>query len=101
MPTFRTIVQQAEDMGATGIEVPEKVIAQLGPGKRHKVNVSINGHTYRSTVGVYGGRYMLPLAKEHRDKAGVAGGQKIEVNLELDTAAREVEVPKDFAAALK
>ncbi len=101
MPKFKATVQQAPGMNATGIEVPEKIIAALGPGKKHKVNVAINGHTYRSTVAVYGGRFFLPLAKEHRDGAGVKANDKFEVSLELDTAPREVQAPKDFAAALK
>jgi hypothetical protein len=101
MPKFRTTVHQAEGMNATGLEVPAKVVEALGPGKKHKVTVTINGYAYRSTVAVYSGRFFIPLAKEHRDKAGVAAGQKIEVGLELDMAPREVEVPRDFAAALK
>ena len=101
MPKFRTTVRQAEGMNATGLEVPEKIVAALGPGKKHKVTVGINGYSYRSTVAVMGGKYMLPLAKEHRDAAGVKANDKVEVTLELDTAPREVDVPKDFAAALK
>jgi hypothetical protein len=101
MPKFKTKVLQAEGMNATGIEVPEKIVAALGPGKKHKVTVGIKGHSYRSTVAVYSGRYFLPLAKEHRDAAGLKANDNIEVTLELDTAPREVEVPKDFAAALK
>jgi hypothetical protein len=101
MPKFKTTVHQAEGMNATGLNVPEKTVAALGPGKRHKVTVTINGYAYRSTVAVYGGRYFLPLAKEHRDAAGVKANDRIEVTLELDTAPREVEVPKDLAAALK
>jgi hypothetical protein len=101
MPKFKTTVRQAEGMNATGLEVPDKIIAALGPGKKHKVTVGINGYTYRSTVAVYSGRYFLPLAKEHRDAAGVKANDRVEVTLELDTAPREVDVPKDFAAALK
>lgn len=101
MPTFKTTITQAESMNATGIIVPDAVVAKLGAGKKPKVVVSLNGHSYRSTVAVRGGQFMLPLAKEHRDKAGVAGGEKVEVTLTLDTAPREVEVPKDLAAALK
>lgn len=101
MPRFKTTVHQAEGMNATGIEVPEKIVAALGPGKRHKVTVGINGYTYRSTVAVYSGRHFLPLAKEHRNAAGVKANDKVEVSLELDTAPREVELPKDFATALK
>ena len=101
MPKFKTTVMQAEGMNATGIVVPEEIVEKLGAGKKPKVNVAIKGYTYRSTIAVMGGKYMLPLAREHRDTAGVKGGDKVEVTLELDTAPREVEVPKDFAAALK
>ena len=100
MPTFKTTVLQAQDMNATGIVVPEAVVEKLGSGKRPKVRVTLNGYTYRSTVAVMGGQYMLPLAAEHRAKAGVTGGDTVNVTLELDTAPREVEVPKDFASAL-
>jgi Domain of unknown function (DUF1905) len=35
---------------ATGIEVPEDVVAALGSGNRPPVAVTIGGHTYRTTV---------------------------------------------------
>jgi hypothetical protein len=101
MPKFKTTIMLAEDMNATGIVVPDDVVAKLGQGKKPKVVVSLKGYSYRSTVAVMGGKFMLPLAKEHRDKAGVKGGDKVEVTLEVDDAPREVEVPKDLAAALK
>ena len=101
MPKFTITLRKAEAMDAMGIVVPEKVVEGFGQGKRPKVTVTLNGYTYRSTVAVMGGKFMLPLAKEHRAKSGVKDGQKVEVTLELDTAPREVEVPKDLAAALK
>jgi hypothetical protein len=101
MPKFKTSILQAEGMNATGIVVPDDVVEKLGAGKKPKVAVTLKGYTYRSTVAVMGGKYMLPLAKEHRDAASVKANDKVEVTLELDTAPREVEVPKDFAAALK
>src|SRR5690606_34738484 len=55
---------------------------------------------YRSTVAVMGGAFMVPLSAENREGAGVAAGDEVEVNLELDTEPREVEVPADFATAL-
>jgi len=85
---------------ATGIEVPHDIVAGLGPGKRHAVVVTIGPHTYRSTVSVYNGKYLLGVSAENRTAAGVSAGDVIEVNLELDAAPREVEVPADFAAAL-
>jgi hypothetical protein len=97
--TFRTTLRQ-EGKTATGFEVPPEVVAALGGGKRPAVTVTINGYTYRSTVFPYTEAFMLPLAAEHRDSAGVKAGDEIEVTLELDTAPREVEVPPELAAAL-
>ena len=97
---FRTTIQ-LEGKTATGFRVPPDVVETLGGGrKRPPVTVTINGYTYRSTVAAYGDVFMLPLAAEHRTAAGVAAGDEIDVDLELDTAPRDVEVPADFAAAL-
>ena len=101
MPKFKTTVMQAEGMNATGIVVPDAVVAKLGPSRKPKVVITLKGYTYRSTVAVMDGQFLLPLAKEHRDNAGVKAGDKVEVILEVDDAPREVEVPKDLAAALK
>jgi len=101
MATFKTTVQQAEDMNATGLPVPSAVVEKLGGGKRPKVTVTLKGYTYRSTVAAYNGEFFLPLAAVHRDAAGVKAGQPVQVTLVLDTAPREVEVPTDLAAALK
>jgi hypothetical protein len=86
---------------ATGFRVPPEVVEALGKGKRPPVTVTINGYTYRNTVAVYGDVYMLGVAAEHREAAGVKAGDELEVDLELDSAPREVEVPADFAAALE
>ncbi|HET9757555.1 MAG TPA: DUF1905 domain-containing protein, partial [Candidatus Limnocylindrales bacterium] len=81
---------------ATGFRVPPEVVERLGKGKRPPVLVTINGHTYRNTVAVYGDVYMLGVAAEHREAAGVKAGDELDVDLELDSAPREVEVPADF-----
>lgn len=85
---------------ATGFRVPASVVEALGKGKRPPVVVTINGYSYRNTVAVYGDTYMLGVAAEHRAAAGVKAGDEVDVDLELDTAPREIEVPSDFAAAL-
>jgi uncharacterized protein YdeI (YjbR/CyaY-like superfamily) len=43
---------------------------------------------------------MVSLSAEHRAGAGVAAGDEVEVEIELDTAPREVIVPDELAAAL-
>lgn len=85
---------------ATGIEVPEKIVAGLGSGRKPAVKVTINGYTYRSTVATMGGRFMVGVSADVREKAKVAGGDMVDVGMELDTAPREVEVPEDLRKAL-
>ena len=85
---------------AAGIEVPSKVVAALGSSKRPPVRVTINGYTYRSSVAPMGGKYMLGVSNAVRQAAGVAGGDVVDITLELDTEVREVPVPPDFAKAL-
>src|SRR5713101_9813844 len=85
---------------AAGIEVPAKVVAALGSSKRPPVRATINGFTYRSTVAVMGGKFMLGVSNDVRKSAGVAAGETVDIDLELDTAPREVELPPDFATAL-
>lgn len=86
---------------ATGLPLPDEVVEALGGGRRPKVAVTIGGYTYRTTVGVMGGRCLVPLSAEHRTAAGVAAGDRVTVDVVLDDAPREVEVPDDLAAALE
>ena len=96
MPTFKTIVIEDETVNATGVAIPATIVETLGAGKRPKVTVALNGYTYRTTLSVYGGTFVVPLAKVHREAAGVTEGQQVDVTLELDTAPREVDVPADL-----
>ncbi len=86
---------------ATGIVIPEKVVTSLGSGKKPAVRVTINGHTYRSTVAPRGGKFMLPLSAENREGTGVAAGDTVQVEIELDTEKRELAIPADLAQALR
>jgi bacteriocin resistance YdeI/OmpD-like protein/uncharacterized protein DUF1905 len=96
---FRTTLLQS-DKTATGIQIPDEIVEGLGRGKRPAVTVTINGYTYRNTVAVMGGVYMVGVSAEHRAGAGVNGGDEVDVDIELDTAPRVVVLPDDFAAAL-
>ena len=81
---FHTTLLQS-DKTATGIEVPAEVIEALGAGKRPPVSVTINGFTYRSSIAVMGGQYMVGVSAENRAGARVKGGDEIDVDIELDT----------------
>jgi hypothetical protein len=97
---FHTTILQAGKT-ATGIRIPDEIVEGLGAGRRPPIRVTINGYTYRSTVAVMGGDYMVGVNADNRAAAGVAGGDEVDVDIELDTAPREVSVPADFAAALE
>ena len=97
---FHTTLLQS-GKSATGLQVPAEVVEQLGSGKRPPVSVTLRGHTYRSTIAPMGGEYMLPVNAAIRDITGLAGGDPVDVDVELDTAPREVTVPADLAAALE
>jgi hypothetical protein len=96
---FRTTLLLAGKT-ATGFEVPADVGERLGSGKRPPVRVTIHGFTYRSTVAVYGGVFMIGVSAENRAGADVAAGDEVEVEVELDTDPREVTVPRDLSDAL-
>ena len=85
---------------ATGIRVPPELVEQLKSGKRPPVRVTINGHSYRSTVAPMGVEFLLPISAENRVSAGVKAGDEVEVDIELDSEPREVTVPLDFKDAL-
>ncbi len=84
----------------TGIPVPPEVLEELGGGRRPAVAIVVNGYRYSSTVGSMGGQALIPFSSERRTESGIAGGDALEVSLELDTTPRETAVPDDLAAAL-
>ena len=96
---FRSTVQLS-GKSATGIPVPAEAVAAMNRGARFPVVVTINGHSYRSTVTPYRGETMLPLSAENRAAAGVEAGQEVDVDIEHDDAPRTIDVPDDLAAAL-
>ena len=99
MATFDSVAR-LDGKTAVGIPVPEVVVESLGAGKRVPITVTINGHTYRSSVAPYKGEYMIALSVENRTAAGVAPGDEITVTIEVDREPRVVEVPADLRAAL-
>src|SRR5690606_25332898 len=96
---IRTIIVQGTG-NTTGIEVPSEVVEALGAGKRPPVAVTLNGYTYRSSSAARGCNFVIGLGAASRAEAGASGGDELTLDIELDTAPREVEVPQPFASAL-
>jgi hypothetical protein len=85
---------------AAGIQVPTEVVEALGPSKKPAVRVTIGDFTYRSTVATINGVFMIGVSNDVRKRSGLAVGDEVDVDLEIDTAPREVSVPPDLAALL-
>lgn len=86
---------------ATAVEVPAEVAAALGPEARPAVEISINGHKWRSRLALMRGRRLIGISAANRASAGVAEGDIVEVDLQLDLQPRTVELPMDLAGALR
>lgn len=83
----------------TGFEIPESFVTELGGGRKPKVTATVNGFTFRSSIAYMGGQFLLGVSKERRESAGIKGGDVVELEIELDTAPRVIEVPPDLKEA--
>lgn len=61
--SFKTVLLTAGKT-ATGIKIPPEIIEKLGAGKKPPIKVTINKFTYRSTVAVMGGDFMVGVNAE-------------------------------------
>lgn len=98
--TFSCVLEQHPGMNATGIVIPFDVEQVFG-AKRVPVVAEINGAKYRGSVVRMGGKYMLGIPREFRDRAAIESGAHIVVTLQRDDKPRIVTPPDDFAKALK
>ncbi len=82
------------------VEVPSDVLAALGPARRPAVRVVVNGVELRTTIAIYDGKAYLGFRREIREAAGLVPGQAVDVQVELDTSPRVVDIPDDLASVL-
>jgi hypothetical protein len=64
------------------------------------VKVTINGYTWRSTVGNRGGIQYIVVNAEARRRAGVKAGDFVNIMVEPDSEKREIEIPLPLKKAL-
>ena len=95
---FQAVVEPPGPM--RGLEIPEDVVTALGEGKRPRVTITINGHSWKSRVAIMRGRYLIGLSIANRQAAGVSEGEEIDIELELDAEPPTVVEPADFTEAL-
>jgi hypothetical protein len=59
-----TATVQLDGKTATGINVPDEIVEELGGGKRPAVLATVNGYTYPTTLGVMKGVAKIPLGAQ-------------------------------------
>jgi hypothetical protein len=64
------------------------------------VKVTINGYTWRSTVGNRGGQQYIVVNADARFHAGVRAGDLVTIVLEPDTEKRDIEIPVQLRRVL-
>jgi hypothetical protein len=96
---FTGTLTEANDAGGRFVECPFDARAEFGEG-RAPVLGTVNGTAFRSRLMVYGGKSYLGFTKAVRAAAGIEVGELLDIELELDTRPREVEVPVELAMAL-
>ncbi|WP_433296374.1 YdeI/OmpD-associated family protein [Actinoplanes sp. CA-030573] len=95
-----TLELQRTGGNTTGFHVPDDFVTELGGGGRPKVVATVNGFSFSSSIAKMGGSYWLGVSAARRAEGGLTGGETYDLDIELDTAPRVVEVPDDLRAAL-
>jgi hypothetical protein len=99
-PTMRFQAIVIPSGNATAVEVPEEIVRSFDSGPRPLIVVTINGHTWRSRIAVMRGQRLVGISAANRTSSGIAVGEVVEVDLELDVEPRDVSEPPDLAKAL-
>jgi hypothetical protein len=95
---FKGTVQRAGGPGFIELPFdPKDVFGKV----RAPVKVTLNGYTFRTTIAAMGGPPCIGIRTSYREAAGLEGGERLDVRVELDTGAREVTPPADLVKALK
>ncbi len=87
---------------AAAVVLTDEQVTLIGRGaKTPPVQVTVNGHTFAGRIGRMGGESLLGFSRALREATGVIPGQVLELDIVLDTTAREVQLPPALAAALE
>ncbi len=100
--TFRVTVEKDPNSQTTSIVLPFDVEKVFGSRARVPVRFSIKGYESRSSIFPMGeGKHYMVINKTVRTATGIKGGDIVTITMERDTEPRVVDLPKDFAKALR
>lgn len=96
---FEAVIEEGRGGGAF-VPVPFDVKETLGSG-RPKVRVLFDGHEYRGSIANMGQGHCIGVRKDVRAAIGKDVGDRVSVEVTLDTEPRTVDVPDELALALE
>ncbi|MGA8532948.1 MAG: YdeI/OmpD-associated family protein [Candidatus Tumulicola sp.] len=97
----RAKLEGSDDSTATYARIPPATMRAFDGRIRVPVRVTLNGVTWRTTICNMGAGPMIGVSAAVRKAAGIERGDGITFELERDTEVRTVELPPDFARALR
>lgn len=87
--------------GGAYVKLPADVLSTLGGGSKIRVRGTFSGVEFHSnTMAMGGGAACLGVHKATREAAGAAFGDEVPIEIEIDDAARPIEVPAELARAI-
>jgi hypothetical protein len=101
MRTFCALVEGVEGSSAAYVRLPDAVLDALGGRARVPVRIVINGAEHRTSIADMAMGAMIGLPAAFRRAAGIERGKPVSVSVEPDHLERTVDVPPDFAKAMK
>jgi hypothetical protein len=99
---FEAVLVRPEGVGTwTYLDIPLNIAEVFGAKGQIKVKGTINGYPFRSTALPHGdGTHYLVVGKAIRDTIHATQGEMVQVIMELDREARQVDIPPDLEQAL-
>jgi hypothetical protein len=95
-----TVELQRVEKTATMFRVPFDLNEAFGRA-RPPVKVTIRGHTWRTTPGVYDGVGYVVVNRSVKAATGVDAPDRVRVEMEVDTEPSTVRLPADLRDALR
>ena len=98
---FKAIIEPT-DHGHGFVFFPFDTKEEFGTNAQIRVKATFDGVPYLGALVKYGPpQHMLPVVKNILEKIGKQPGDRVDVTLRRDESERKVEVPDEFATAMK
>jgi hypothetical protein len=99
---FTAILEKYDNMDAAYLSIPFDVEEIYGTKGQVKVKALFDGYPYRGVLANMGtGCHIIGVKKDIRTAIGKQAGDKVLVQIELDTEDRIVDVPMDLKEKFK